>query len=152
MRNLRIAPCRRTRPRPFREAPRPETAGGQMKTWVALNSTSKRTRVVVTLGDAVVLRASLPPLATVRHTTAVTALLEALSLWTDERLCVALFADDVGSCFRCALTDELGLGARSVYYAVELVKREPRRRRSRPAGKVGEAQQLVLVAPLDGAR
>jgi hypothetical protein len=123
-----------------------------MKTWVVLDSTSKRTRVVATVGDVVVLRASLPPLATVRHTTAATALLEALSLWTHERLCVALFADDVGSCFRCGLTDELGLGARGVYYAVELVKREPRRRRSRPARKAGEAQQLVLVAPMDGSR
>ena len=81
-----------------------------MKTWVALNSTSKRTRVVVTLGDVVVLRASLPPLATLRHATAVTTLLEALSLWADERLCVALSAGSLDDCFRCDLADEMGVG------------------------------------------
>lgn len=120
-----------------------------MKTWVALNSTSKRTRVVVTLRDVVVLRASLPPLATVRHTTAVTTLLEALSLWTDERLCVALSAGSLDDCFRCALADEMGVGARSVYYAVELMKRASRRR---VAPDARAATQLALVAPLDGAR
>jgi len=115
-----------------------------------LNSTSKRTRVVVTLEDAVVLRANLPPLASVRHARAVTALLEALSLWTDERLCVALSAADLGDCFRCDLADEMGVGARSVYYAVELVKRAPRRR---PAATEARAsRQLALVAPQGGAR
>lgn len=123
-----------------------------MKTWVALNSTSKRTRVVVTLGDAVVLRANLPPLVTVRHARAVTTLLEGLSLWTDERLCVALRADDLENCFRFDLADEMGLGARSVYYAVELVKREPRRR-GRPMGELREVRQLPLAAaPLGDAR
>ena len=121
-----------------------------MKTWVALNATSKRTRVVVTLGDVVVLRASLPPLATVRHTTAVTTLLEALSLWADERLCVALSAGSLDDCFRCGLADEMGVGARSVYYAVELVKRARRRRPTAPDARA--ATQLALVAPLDGAR
>ena len=121
-----------------------------MKTWVALNSTSKRTRVVVTLGDVVVLRANLPPLATVRHTTAVKTLLEALSLWTDERLCVALSAAQLDDCFRFELADEMGVGARSVYYAVELVKHAPRRRRAAPEARA--AAQLALVAPLGGAR
>ena len=121
-----------------------------MKTWVALNSTSKRTRVVVTLGGAVVLRANLPPLAAARHTRAVTTLLEALSLWMDERLCVALSAERQDDCFRFELADEMGVGARSVYYAVEMVKHE-HRRRSRP-GDAGKPRQLALVAPLDGAR
>ena len=121
-----------------------------MKTWVALNSTSKRTQVVVTLGGVVALRANLPPLAAVRHTRAVTTLLEALSLWADERLCVALSAGNLDDCFRCDLADEMGVGARSVYYAVELVKRAPRRRREAPEARA--ARQLALVAPLGGAR
>ena len=82
-----------------------------MKTWVALNSTSKRTRVVVTLGGVVVLRGNLPPLGEVRHTRAVTTLLEALSLWLDERLCVALSAESPDDCFRFDLADEMGVGA-----------------------------------------
>ena len=122
-----------------------------MKCWALVTATSKRTRVVVTMGEGVVLRANLPPLSTVRNARAVTTLLEALSLWADERLCVALHADDAESCFRCDLADEMGLGARSVYYAVELVKHEPRRR-SRRSGDAGKPRQLALVASLDGAR
>jgi hypothetical protein len=122
-----------------------------MKTWVLVTATSKRTRVVVSMGDAVVLRANLSPLATVRNPAAVTTLLEALSLWADARLCVALSAENMDICFRCALTDEMGLGARSVYYAVELVKHEPHRR-SRRAGDGEKPRQLALAAPLDGAR
>ena len=122
-----------------------------MKTWVELNATSKRTRVVVTLGGAVVLRANLPPLTSVRHTRAVTTLLEALSLWMDERLCVALSAESLDACFRFELADEMGVGVRSVYYAVELVRRAPRRRR-RAAPDARAAWQLALVAPLGGAR
>ena len=121
-----------------------------MKTWVALNSTSKRTRVVVTLGGAVALRANLPPLAAVRHTRAVTGLLEALSLWMDERLCVALSAESLDDCFRFDLADEMGVGARSVYYAVELVKHAPHRRHAAPETRA--AAQLALAAPLGGAR
>lgn len=151
MRRLRIGPCRRTRPRPFREAPRPTAEGSPMKSWVLVTATSKRTRVVVTMGEKVVLRASLPPLSTVRNARAATTLLEALALWADERLCVALHADDAENCFRCDLADEMGLGARSVYYAIELVKHEPRRR-SRRAGDAAKPRQLALVASLDGAR
>lgn len=121
-----------------------------MKTWVLVNATAQRTRVVVTMGESVVMRATLPPLAAVRNRRAVTTLLEALSLWTDERLCVALCADDADGCSYFDLTDEMGVGARSVYYAVEVVKREPRRRtRSR---EVCRAEQLTLVAPSGGAR
>ena len=122
-----------------------------MKSWVLVTATSKRTRLVVTMGEKVVLRASLPPLSTVRNARAATTLLEALSLWADERLCVALCAENLDTCFRCDLADEMGLGARSVYYAVELVKHEPRRR-SRRSADAGKPRQLVLVAPLDGAR
>lgn len=122
-----------------------------MKSWVLVTATSKRTRVVVTMGEAVVLRANLPPLSTVRNARAATTLLEALSLWADERLCVALCAENLDTCFRCDLADEMGLGARSVYYAVELVKHEPRRG-SRRSADAGRPRQLALVAPLDGAR
>src|SRR5450631_3689528 len=95
LRCLRIGPCRRTRSRPFREAPRLKAEGSQMKTWVLVTATPKRTRVVVSMGEKVVLRANLPPLSTVRNAWAATTLLEALSLWADERLCVALSAENV---------------------------------------------------------
>lgn len=119
-----------------------------MKSWVTVTATSKRTRVVVTMGEAVVLRANLPPLSTVRNARAVTTLLEALSLWVDEALYVALYADDAENCFRCDLSDEMGLGARSVYYAVECVKREPRRRGPQSA----DEGKPKLQASVEGAR
>jgi hypothetical protein len=121
-----------------------------MKTWVLVKATSQKTRVVVTMGEAVVMRARLPPLVAVRNQRAVTTLLEALSLWMDERLCVALHADDADGCSRFDLTDEIGLGARSVYYAVELVRLEPHRRTRSP--EAGRAEQLALVVQAGGRR
>lgn len=122
-----------------------------MKTCVMVTATAKRTRVVVSMEYAVVLRANLPPLATVRHPEAVTTLLQALSLWADERICVALCAENEESLFRYDLTDEMGRGARSVYYAVEVVKFEPRRR-NRRGGDTGKQGQQAVAAPLGGAR
>ena len=122
-----------------------------MKTWVMVTATAKKTRVVVTTGEVVVLRATLPPLAKVAHERAVTTLLESLSLWTDERLCVALYADDAAGCFRFDLTDEMGRGTKRVYYAIEVVKREPRRRAQKLAD-AGRAEQRASATPAGGAR
>jgi hypothetical protein len=119
-----------------------------MKTWVSLRGTSDSTRVVVTRGGRPVLKASLPPLGALRHPRAVTTLLEALSLWADERLCVVLSAAPLGDSWRCGLTDEMGRGEVGVYYEVEVVQRAPRRR----GGEPRVARQLTLAAPLGGAR
>lgn len=117
-----------------------------MECYVKLTPSARRTRVEVrTKGGQAVLRASLPPLSQVRHPRAVTTLLEALSLWVDERLCVALRAAERASCFEFGLTDELGVGARSVFYAVEVVGRA----RSRRTEVRGE-RQLSLVVPPEG--
>ena len=108
-----------------------------MDTLVELDSTSKRPRGVARLGDRVVLRASLPPLAAMRRSRAVTPQLEALSLWTDRRLCVAPSAATLDDCFRFDPTDEL-----SVYDAVGVMKRTPHRRRAAegPACQFKEAR------------
>jgi len=117
-----------------------------MDCYVRLTPSKRRTRVEVrmTSGKAL-LRASLPPLTEVRHHRAVTTLLEALSLWLDERVCVALCVGERASCFAFGLTDELGGGARSVFYAVEVVGPERRRRRA------GAEIQLSLMAEREGA-
>jgi hypothetical protein len=57
-------------------------------------------------------------------------LLEALSLWTDGRLCVALSAADLGSWFHCDLVDEMDDVTPADAYEIELVKRTPRRVRA----------------------
>jgi hypothetical protein len=118
-----------------------------MECYVRLTPTARRTRVEVRRTDGKpLLRASLPPLSQVQHHRAVTTLLEALSLWLDGRVCVALSVAEKASCFEFGLTDELGVGARSVFYAVEVVDRTPRRR-----GVGRDERQLTLVAPLNGS-
>lgn len=115
---------------------------------VTLASAASRTQLLVTVGPDEVLRARLPRLDQVRNERAVKVLLEGLSLWLDQRLCVALPADELESYWRLDLTDELGVGARSVYYAVEVVERRRRYRgtRLRGLGDFREVHQLALLA------
>ena len=119
-----------------------------MKTWVMMTATAKKTRLAVTAGEKVVLRANLPPLTKEVHERAAKVLLEALSLWLDTSLCVALCADAEVDCFRFDLTDELGVGADCVYYAIEIVAREP----GAGACPESEAGQLALVSTPRRAR
>lgn len=121
-----------------------------MDALLTLTPSRGTTRVLLTRGKDVLLRGKLPALKEVFHERAVVTLLEALALWTDARLCVALYADDEGDCFRLNLTDELGVGARGVFYAVEVLARS-RRRRRRVVADVG-VEQLALVARPGGAR
>ena len=106
---------------------------------------------MMTRGRDTLLKGQLPPLEKVLHKRAATALLEALSLWVDERLCVALYAENPESCFRFGLADELGVGARSVFYAVEVLA--PRHRAARrPKEVAGLDEQLTLLAKPGGAQ
>lgn len=121
-----------------------------MDALLTLAPTPRGTRLLLTRGKDTLLKGQLPPLGKLLHQRAALALLEALSLWVDARLCVALYVDDPGSCFRCGLTDELGVGARGLFYAVEVLA--PRRRRPRRAhDDTGEGYQLRLLAKPDGA-
>lgn len=94
-----------------------------------LSPSSKWTKVLLSHGPDELLKALLPPPSLVRHERAAATLLEALSLWLDVTLPVALSVDakDAGCCL--GLTDEMGVGARSVYYRVEVTEREGARRR-----------------------
>lgn len=120
-----------------------------MEALLTLVPSRGKTRLLLTSGKDVLLRGNLPPLNKVVHTRAAVTLLEALALWTDARLCVALYADDEGDCFRLDLTDELGVGARGLYYAVEVLARSPRRRRA--VAEDGVEQPRLVVDP-GGAR
>jgi hypothetical protein len=114
-----------------------------MECQMKLTATAKRTRMELrTTAGKLLLRGSLPPLDEVHHHRAVKTLLEGLSLWMDQRVCVVLDAVDRDSCFAFDLTDELGVGVHSVFYAVEVAHR-------RGAGR--DELQLPLAARPAGA-
>lgn len=121
--------------------------------WVTLVPSEQRTQVLVMLGPDEVLRAELPPLGQAAHENAVSRFLEGLSLLLDQRLCVALCADDTVDSYRLGLVDELGVGARSIYFAVELLPAQgPGRRpkRLRGVGDFAPLRQLWLWASSEG--
>jgi hypothetical protein len=113
-----------------------------------LSPTAKWTRLLVSHGPDELLRAILPPPSQVRHERAATTLLEGLSLWLDTRLAVVLSVDAREAGFCLGLTDELGVGAQSVFYRVEVTERGRRRRRGtriQGVGDFADLRQLCLV-------
>lgn len=89
--------------------------------WLTLVPKESGTWVLLTRGQDELLRAVLPPLRAVTHEQGVKLFLEGLSLWLGRRLCVALSAADPSNSFRLDLTDEMGVGAQTIYYAVTSV-------------------------------
>ena len=116
-----------------------------------MSPSSKWTKVLLTHGPDELLRALLPPPSQVRHERAAATFLESLSLWLDTTLRVVLSVDAQESGFCLGLTDEMGVGARSVFYCVEVVERGRGRRRGTRIrlGDFGDLRQFRLV-PGDG--
>jgi len=120
-----------------------------------VSPSSKWTRLLLTDGPDELLRAVLPPPALVRHERTVPTLLEGLSMWLDRSLLVVLSADDEEFGYHLGLTDEMGIGTRSLYYRVEVAERVHRRRRGRRIAGVGDfsdLRQLRLVPDEGGER
>ena len=118
-----------------------------MRYTVVIIPSPTRTRVLVTHGGDELLRAILPPPSSMRHEQATMVFLEGLSLWLDAKLHVVLSVDEqaAGSCL--ALTDELGVGMRSVFFDVEVHDRRARRQRGqriRGIGDFADLRQLYL--------
>ena len=108
-----------------------------------------RTRVLVSHGGDELLRAILPPPSFVRHERATIAFLEGLAQWLDAKLHVVLSVDARAAGCCLALTDELGVGLRSVYFDVEVHDPRPRPRpragrRIRGIGDFADLRQLHL--------
>lgn len=119
---------------------------------VVLIPSAARTRVLLTEGSDELLRAVLPPPSQLQHERAVVTFLESLALWVNDKLHVVLSVDvkEAGCCL--GLTDELGVGMRSLFFDVEVRDRGARRRRGhriRGVGDFTDARQLRLVP--DGA-
>ena len=115
---------------------------------VAIVPSATRTRVLVTEGPDELLRAILPP-ASRLHARAAITFLEGLSLWVQAKLHVVLCADAEAGC-SLGLTDELGVGVRSLFFDVEVrdgaARRRRRGRRIRGIGDFVDVRQLRLVA------
>lgn len=108
-----------------------------------LSPTSKWTKVLLSHGPDEVLKALLPPPSQVHHERAATSLLEALAMWLDRPLRVALSVDAQDAGFCLGLTDEMGVGMRSVFFQVEVIERETvRRRRGIRIAGVGDFRDL----------
>jgi len=103
--------------------------------------------VLVSHGPDELLRALLPAPSKVRHEQSAIRFLESLSLWLDARLRVVLCVDAREAGFCLGLTNEMGHGAGSLYYEVEV--RDPatlrrRERRIRGIGDFADLRQLRL--------
>ena len=116
---------------------------------VVLSPSARWTRVLLTHGPDELLRAILPPPARVWHERTASTFLESLALWLDTTLPVVLSVDAQQAGFCLGLTDELGIGATSLYYRVEVLERGLRRRRGRRirgVGHFGDMRQLRQVS------
>lgn len=119
----------------------------QTKYTVVMIPSGTRTRVLLSHGPDELLRAILPPPSQLRWENGATRFLEGLSLWVDAKLHVVLSVDERDSELCLGLTDELGLGIRSVYFDVEVHERGRQRRRGqriRGVGDFADLRQLCL--------
>ena len=94
---------------------------------VSMKLLPSRAKILLMQGPDELLRASLPPPAAFWTGKPAKALLESLAIWLDARLHVVLDAADRADGFYQELTDEAGIGHRTVFY--EVVSLERRRRR-----------------------
>jgi hypothetical protein len=120
----------------------------QMRYQVVIAPSATRTRVLVTDGSDELLRALLPSPSQLQHERAAITFLESLALWLNAKLHVVLSVDarEAGCCL--GLTDELGVGVRSLFFDVEVRDRRARRRpgrRIRGVGDFVDLRQLRLV-------
>ena len=119
-----------------------------MKYTVVIVPSSTRTRVLVTAGSDELLRAVLPTPSPREHERAAMTLLEGLALWLNAKLRVVLSVDGKEAGYCLGLTDELGMGVRSLFVDVEVRERYARRRRGqriRGVGDFADLRQLRLI-------
>ena len=115
---------------------------------VVVISSAEWVRVLFTEGHEELLRAILPPPSQLHHERAVITFLEGLALWVNAKLHVVLSVDARAAGCCLGLTDELGVGVRSLFFDVEVRDRRARKRRGqriRGIGDFADVRQLRLV-------
>ena len=101
------------------------------------------TRLLLTHNEHEILRAVLPS-PSEAHWRAAPMLCEALAMWLQHPLSVALYADVQGTASALTLCDGFGFGDHRLHYEVEVI--DPGRRRPpRPLGSFGDLRQLELA-------
>jgi hypothetical protein len=112
-----------------------------MNTLVRLSAEPTQTRVLITQGTRDIGKAILPPSGSA-HPRATATLLEGLSLYMNERLCVVLSVDEwSASSDSLGILDAFGHGERSVFY--EHARRRKASRVMRlPGGDFRDLRQL----------
>lgn len=121
-----------------------------MNTLVRLSAEPTQTRVLITRGQTDICKAILPA-SSCAHPRATATLLEGLSLFMNERLCVVLSVDEwSASLDSLGILDALGQGERSVFYEIAVAAHLPRGRRRKnshvlrmPGGDFGDLRQLA---------
>lgn len=104
-----------------------------MHTLVRLSAEPTRTRVLITQSSRDIGKVILPPCSTA-HPRAMNTLLEGLSLFMNERLCVVLsVGESSDSSGLLGILDALGCGERNVFYEVAVAAQLSRGKRPRPA-------------------
>jgi len=88
---------------------------------VVMIPSAARTRVLLMDGPDELLRAVLPPPSQLHYERAAITFLESLALWLNQNVHVVLSVDEKEARCCLGLTDELGVGVRSVYFDVESV-------------------------------
>ena len=106
-----------------------------------------RVRLMLMQGEQELLRAALPPPARFWSNQPAKALLEGLACWLDTSLRVVFAAADPADGWSLDLTDELGIGARTLFY--EVFPMEARRGRRQRLGGVGNFRDLHQLCLLD---
>jgi hypothetical protein len=115
---------------------------------IVIAPSARETRLLVQCETDDLLRARLPPPSWVRHERAAATFLEGVALWLDRSLPVVLSVADEESTSCLGLTDELGTGARSLFFRTTVVSPGPHRRRARLGGVADfrDLRHLAFVA------
>ena len=121
-----------------------------MQTTMAFKLDRDRVRLVLVQGERELLRASLPPPAQYWSAQPVKALLEGLATWLDTSLRVVFAAADPADGWSLALTDELGVGCRTVFYEVVPAPERGRLQRLRGVDDFRDLRQLCLLDRIAG--